>query len=236
MSTPPQKQERRLRRRHGLDDVRGSVLFSYECRILNLSERGLAVQTTAALAPGRSYSLKVQHEGRQIPLAGTVAWCRLQGTERNEKGESVAVYTAGIELEGGLAGRAAEILPLLEERGVARLERRLEGHLRPRDAGDAAAEALVTSPITAREVSRTGMILVAPLQPAKGDLLDLRLELGDESLTVTARTTRVRSLGEREGREWSEIAVEYAEMSPADRARLDRLLREELGLPAAAPA
>ena len=134
MTSPRQTRERRLRRRHGLDDVRGNVLFSYECRILDLSERGMAVRTSAALAPGRSYAVKVQHEDRQIALAGTVAWCRLQGTEKNDRGESVAVYAAGIELTGKLSELASEILPLLETRGIARLERRLHGRLAPRGA------------------------------------------------------------------------------------------------------
>lgn len=230
MTASRQTRERRLRRRHGLDDVRGNVLFSYECRILDLSERGLAVRTNAALAPGRSYAVKIQlDEGRQLPLAGTVAWCRLQGTEKTAKGETVAVYTAGIELEEALSERSADILPLLERRGVARLERRLHGQLTPRGAG-AEGEAHRAASVVVREVSRTGMVLEAPLQPGKGDLLDLRLELDEEASMVTLRTVRVRPLAEREVRGWSEIAAEYAEMSAADRARLDRLVLEELGL------
>lgn len=226
MTSREMPRERRLRRRHGLDDVRGNVLFSYECHILNLSERGVAVRTTAALAPGRSYSVKVEHEGHQIPLAGTVAWCRLQGTEKNPKGETVAFYTAGIELDEELSDRTSrEILPLLEQRGVARLERRLHGHLAPHGAAGAGP-----TTVTVREVSRTGMVLETPLGPETGDLLDLHLALDEEELTVTARAARVRPLAEREVRGWSEVTVEYAEMSPADRARLDHLIREELGL------
>lgn len=223
-----QTRERRLRRRLGLDDVRGNVLFSHECRILNLSERGLAVRTTAALAPGRSYAVKIRHEGRQIPLAGTVAWCRLQGTEKTPGGEVIAVYTAGLELEEGLSGRESEIVPLLEERGVARLERRIRGRLTARSTGVHRTAAAEPVAVTVRELSRTGMVLDAPVQPEKGDLLDLRLELDEEVLAVTARTVRVRPVREREGRTWSEIGVEYAELTPEDRARLDRLIREEL--------
>lgn len=228
MTAPRESRERRLRRRHGLEDVRGNVLFAYECRILNLSERGLAVRTHAALAPGRSYAVKIQHEERLIPLAGTVAWCRLQGTEKNEQGETVAVYAAGIELGGQVSELASEILPLLEKRGVALLERRLVGHLAPRGAVTPVTEA----PAAVREVSRTGMVVEAPLVAQRSDLLDLRLELDGEVLTVTVRVARVRSLGEREVKGWTELTVEYAEMSPADRDRLDRLIRGELGLAA----
>jgi len=41
MSPESRQRERRLRRRHALEDVSGSLLFSYECRILNLSATGV---------------------------------------------------------------------------------------------------------------------------------------------------------------------------------------------------
>ena len=74
------------------------------------------------------------------------------------------------------------------------------------------------------------MVVDAPFLPQKGDLLDLELELHDERMTATVRVLRGRSLGERDGRGWAELTLEYAEMTSTDQARLDRLIREELGL------
>lgn len=233
MKSPRESRERRLRRRHELDDVRGNVLFSYDCRILNLSDRGMAVRTHVALAPGRSYSVKIQHEDRVIPLNGTVAWCRLQGTEKNDSGESVAVYSAGIELTERLADRPDEILPLLEQRGVARLERRLVGSLVPRGTETTPGDGL--PPATIREISHAGLVAEAPFLPQRGDLLDLELAVGQAPMTATVRVLRSRSLGERDGIGWAAIVLEYAEMTPAAQARLDRLIRDELGLDPAPP-
>jgi len=233
MKRPLETRERRLRRRHDLDGVRGNVLFSYDCRILNLSDRGMAVRTHVALAPGRSYSVKIQHGDRIIPLNGTVAWCRLQGTEKNDSGESVAVYSAGIELTEPLADRPDEILPLLEQRGVARLERRLLGRLVPR--GTVLAPGEPPPPATIREISHTGMVAEAPFLPQRGDLLDLELAVDEAAMRATVRVLRSRSLGERDGLGWAEITLEYAEMTPAAQARLDRLIRDELGLEPAPP-
>jgi hypothetical protein len=225
MSSDPRHHERRLRRRHALEDVRGSLLFSYECRILNLSATGMAVETSAPLAPGRSYTLKIDHEGRQIPIVGTVAWCRLQGTRRNAEAEATPVYAAGIELGEEVSGKAIEVLPLLEQQGVLQLERRLSGHLVPRGAGGDAAQAAVV----VRRLGRSGMVAEAPFFPEKGDLLDLWIGLDDEEgLALTARVGGVRPLGQREGTPWAELTVEYARVSAPDRARLDRLIRDEL--------
>lgn len=225
MSSETHRRERRLRRRHGLEDVRGSLLFSYQCRVLNLSAGGLAVESATPLAPGRSYTLKIEHDGRQIPLAGTVAWCRLQGTRKNPEGESVPVYAAGIELGEDAVGRALEVLPLLEERGVIQLERRLSGHLMPRgSAGEEAPPATVV----VRRLSRSGLVADAPFSPEPGDVLDLWIGLEEGGLALTARVRKVRRASPRGGQAWSELTVEYADVSPEDRRRLDRLLRDEL--------
>lgn len=225
MSSEPTRRERRLRRRHGLEDVRGNLLFSYECRILNLSATGMAVECTTPLAPGRTYALKIDHEGRQIRLSGTVAWCRLQGTRRKAEGESVPVYAAGIELGEDASGPAREALPVLEERGVIRLERRLSGHLVPRGA---AGESAPPATVVVRSLSRTGLVADAPFFPEKGDVLDLWIGLDEGGLALTGRVRGVRSVSPRGDQPWAELTVEYADMSSADRKRLDRLIHDEL--------
>lgn len=223
MTTVAPPTERRLRPRHGLDGVHGNLLLSRTCRVLNLSGEGVAIETAVALAPGRTHAVHIEHEGRKISLAGTVAWCRLRGTSRNEKGEMVPTYLAGVELQGDRTERAEDVLPLLLEHGSLHLERRLPAHVTPAGT-DATAAATVV------EVSRTGLRMETPCFPEEGALLALRVELDDVVLPVTARVTGIRSLRERGGEAWAEIRADFAEMRPDDRRRLDRLIREESGL------
>jgi hypothetical protein len=215
--------DRRNRPRHGLENVQGNLLFSNTCKVLNLSGTGVAVETEVVLRPGRSYAVKIDYEERQIALDGIVAWCRLRGTRKNEEGESVPYYAAGIELQSDLTDKAEEILPMLLERGSLHLERRLAAHVTP-EGTDATAPAKVV------EVSRSGLRMESPCFPEKGSLLDVRVELGEEALPLTVRVTRTRSLQEREGQVWAEITAEHAALDDAGRKRLDRLIREEGGL------
>ncbi len=227
MSSDTTSHERRQRRRHDLDDVRASVLFSHQCRVLNLSSDGMAVQTAVALSPGRSYTVKIEAGAPQLRLSGTVAWCRLQSTKRNEEGESQPQYAAGIELQRGLSETARELLRLLEDRGTIQLERSLDGYLVPHgtspEGGNAAS-------FTVRGLRRTGMMVHAPLIAQRDDLLDLHVELGDEPVEMTVRVTKVRPIEEREGRPFAELTLEYTEMADEARRRLEILIREELGL------
>jgi hypothetical protein len=221
VTSPPK--DRRNRPRHGLENVHGNVLFSNTCKVLDLSGTGVAVETEVVLKPGRSYAVKIDYDDRRIALDGTVAWCRLRGTRKNDEGESVPYYAAGIELQSDLTDKAEEILPMLLERGSLHLERRLAAHVTP-EGTDA------TAPATVVEVSRSGLRMESPCFPEKGSLLEVRVELEDETLPLAARVVRTRSLQEREGQAWAEITAEHSELDEAGKKRLDRLIREESGL------
>lgn len=227
MKSDPTSHERRQRRRHAVEDVRASVLFSHECRILNLSSSGMAVQTGVPLSPGRSYTVKIEGGSPRLRLPGTVAWCRLKGTKRTEEGDSLPQYAAGIEFQRNLTDTARELLRLLQDKGVIELERSLDGYLVPHGASP---EGGAASSFTVRGLSRTGMVVYAPLSARRDDLLDLRVELGESPLEMTVRVTKTQPPEEREGRTFAELTLEYAEMADEARETLETLIREELGL------
>ncbi len=241
-SRSPEK-DRRQKRRHPVEDLQGSLLFSYRCRVIDLSADGLAVRTNTPLAPGRSYSLKLEHGEGGLRLAGTVAWCRLQGTEPDESGESVPVYRAGIELERKLGDRLREVRAVLEDRGVVQVERQITGRIVPSEPGrsaDPAAAGEPTAPsFVVRRLSRTGMVLETSTAPSVGDSLRLVADLNGELLNLPVEVTAVRELPEAPEGELSaesapgagtEITVRFGDLDDAQRDRLDVLIREELGL------
>lgn len=232
----PSDKDRRHKRRHAVEDLRGSLLFSYRCRVLDLSAQGLAVHTNTPLAPGRSYSLKLEHGERGLRLAGTVAWCRLQGTEPDQSGESVPFYRAGIELDRKLEDRLQEVRAVLEERGVIQLERRITGRIVTPRAGRPAAGETATPSFVVRRLSRIGMVLETSTAPAVGDPLRLVADLNGEHLDLPVHVTAVRELptdredGETEDPPAVEVTVAFGELDEIQRTRLGLLIREELGL------
>jgi hypothetical protein len=236
------QKDRRHRRRHSVEDVRGSLLFSYRCRVLDLSAEGMAVRTNTPLAPGRSYSLKLEHGEEGLRLSGTVAWCRLQGTEPDDTGESVPVYRAGIELDRKLDEtsdeRVADIRKLLEQRGVLHLERRISGRIAFPDAASGSERRTPGTPpsFVVRRLSHSGMVLEASVLPAVGDSLQLEAELEDERLDLPVQVTAVRELQAGDSGTGirndliAEVTVTFGTLDATQRARLDTLIREELGL------
>lgn len=229
----PHDDDRRQTRRHPVQDLEGSLLFSYRCRILDLSEEGVAVRTRTPLAPGRTYTLKLEHDGRSIHLSGTVAWCRLEGTKSSGDDEKIPVYRAGIELPEGYPGEARSITELIEERAVIRLERRIDGRITlPADVAGRPEEAAT---FVVRRLSRDGMVLEAVYQPKVKDRLRLLARVDGEVLDLPVEVEEVRPLrgddGDADRSDRVEISVIFRALEETQQRRLGELIREELGAP-----
>ena len=88
--------ERRDKRRHSTEPIEVSSP-TLQGQVLNLSMDGLAIETATPLSPGKTLSLKIDGEGSTVK--GRVRWSKLSSLRRNEKGDSEAIYHAGIAIE-----------------------------------------------------------------------------------------------------------------------------------------
>ena len=88
--------ERRSRRRHPTEPITASSP-TLRGQVLNLSMDGLAIETTNALKPGESISLKIDGEGAVV--TGSVRWSHLKSLRPSPDGDSETIYHAGIRIE-----------------------------------------------------------------------------------------------------------------------------------------
>jgi hypothetical protein len=216
--------EHRRHRRYDVEGVRGSLLYSLDARILNMSLTGMAIETSSLLKVGGSYWLRVPHEeGGQLRFKAEVKWCHLVRNERGTDGHLQAVYQAGIDFRDILDSSALQVLQFLERHMVVELDRRLSGRFQlahPREAAIA-----VRHEFEVRRLSIGGMAVETEWEPE----VDLRvdLELGTGAVKVQARG-RVRSVRPAdpgpEGQWRFSVGLEFVEVSPEDRKVLSGLL------------
>ena len=69
-------------------------------RAVDVSPRGLRIESPAQLAVGAGYVFRLNHGCRSLHLRGRVAWSRLDRFEATRAGNR-PVFQAGIELEPG---------------------------------------------------------------------------------------------------------------------------------------
>lgn len=100
--------ERRVQHRLQTRDstVRSPIVFG---RVLNLSSRGLAVETTTGLRIGARHRMKITAPRRQVVVEATVRWCRLLRLRPGPGSDVVPIYRAGLEIRSDDRSRSSDL-------------------------------------------------------------------------------------------------------------------------------
>jgi hypothetical protein len=222
-------QELRRHRRFDVEGVRGSLLYSLDARILNMSLTGMAIETSSLLKVGGSYWLRVPHEeGGQLRFKADVKWCHQVRNERGADGHLRPVYQAGIDFRDMLDSSALQVLQFLERHMVVELDRRLSGRFQlayPREAAIA-----VRHDFEVRRLSVGGMAVDTEWEPEVDLRVDLELGSGDVKVQARGRVRSVRPAAPGpEGQVRHCVGLEFVELSTEDRKALSGLLESFLG-------
>jgi len=224
--------ERRRSPRYVVHDVRGWLTFRAEARVLNLSLTGMSVETIHPLEVGKAYTVRLTHGDIDLRLAGTLVRSRFRGTRKlaaAQGGESAPVYESGIRFDDALGDHAATLHRLLGASAEVSLERRITGRF---DLGLPESVRLRRDyQFEVLKISATGMLVEAELAPKVDTLFEIGVGLGGEELKSLCRIAFVAPAEGREGHH--QLGVEFRDLSPADRRRLeDFIAREVSGGPA----
>lgn len=214
--------ERRRSPRYVVHGVRGWLVLQAEARILDLSLRGVSVETGHHLQVGKTYAIKLSHEGRELRLSGIVLRSRF-GTLRRE-GHSEPVYRVGIRFTDlseeqatalrGLLGASAEIS--IDGEVIGRFELGLPESVRLHR--DYQFDVL--------KISATGMLIEANLAPRLDSMVEVCVPLDGEELRAAARIAFIEPVAGAADRH--QLGIELRDLSPSDRARLEGFIAAQL--------
>ena len=219
----PKIDERRRNSRHAVAGLSGTFLFSTEARIIDLSLDGMALETSAYLQIGRSYSLKLDHKKLGFPLRGVVKWCSLKRTTRDSKGDVVAVYRAGIKFENIFADKAKSLLVFLEENAEITLEEEIRGRFKLPKGQSAGLTGKAEFSVTT--ISLSGMSVECSVPLAIDDAVDLDLLLGESSVAVAGRIASSREVTRDEGQSSHHIGIEFVAQTAKSKKTLESFLQ-----------
>lgn len=220
-------EERRRNQRYAVQDVRGTLLLSTQARILNMSLTGMAVETDSRLRLGRTYSLKLQHDGETtVPLGATVVWCQLRQAKVQESGEGRIVYVSGLQFENVLTETAQDVVRFLQSAAVVSVQTRVCGRFRARFAETVNLNTEYEFEVI--KVSSTGMLIVTDLVAEQESIFDMEVQLDDGQFRCKGRIAYVRPASGRAPGTAVELGVEFTEMSEADRALLATFIGRQI--------
>jgi hypothetical protein len=207
-------------------DVRGNFSYAVHANVLNLSMGGLAVRTHTQLNIGRRYRFTLGKSRDSVELGGTVRWCRLAGTEKQDSGDIVPVYEAGIGFEEVLSDKAEELLEFLEKNIVLDLRRRIFGRFKAEGRDPVTLES--ESRFLVQQLSVSGMMIESEVALKPDSLFELEMQLGDNPFWSRARIVYLAEINVQDQALRYRLGVEFLG-TPADQVhKLERFIRQEM--------
>lgn len=91
--------QQRLNQRYSLDDqsVHAKMTLASRVKILDISLGGLSLEADKRLNIGGQYALHIEHEGKKVPIRGSIMWSLLKESRSDAKGNVIPIYRAGMK-------------------------------------------------------------------------------------------------------------------------------------------
>jgi c-di-GMP-binding flagellar brake protein YcgR len=237
--------DRRRHRRVASPGLTGRLPTTCRARLRDVSLSGVGFESEGRVAPARNYRLRLSSaEGEELDRQGRLVWSHLYTTRRDADGEVHPVFRAGLLFDDRSVGATSELYDFIRrhagngdgngdetappdaaleedrfstERNATRyhLERIEELQL------DTDYEFLV------RTLSLSGMLIETEHPLPKRTCVELVLEMPEGELRGRGRVVSTERTLEGD-RHRHAIAVEFLELDPADRERLERYLQRLL--------
>lgn len=220
--------EQRRHPRFEVSEVGGSLLYSMDCRIVDISISGIKIESDRRLDIGREYRIRVAHGDDSFRVVGSVVWCVLTRVIDAEKSETVPVYRAGIEFNDILSEKAGELARFMRHNVVIHLEERLFGRFKfsPQEPANLGCE----YDFAVKTLSLSGMMVETEILADVEAVFDLELRVRDQMILLRGRVAHVRQVGGEENRNLVQLGIEFADLMDDDREALERFINEELQL------
>lgn len=225
-------QERRRYKRFKIEGmgIDSKMLFARNVKILDISVGGMLVETDKRLNPGSEHILKLRHKDKIIPIKSVVAWCLLGKSMRNQKGEVIPIYHAGLEFINVTDETRRKIARFIEDQkkeadrdidifqsSGRRLYIRFQ-IVTPEEVTDFFESCKI------KELSLSGMLIESEHSPEIENRLQMEVFLPeDEPITLTGRISSCCMIRKEEPKLY-DLGIEFLEIPDEDRERLQKFI------------
>ena len=221
-----EKDNKRKQDRFATENVHGNFSYSVEAGVLNLSLGGLAVRTNTQLSIGRKYRFRLGGETDTVQMTGAVRWCRMSGTEKQETGDIVPVYDAGISFDDVLTEKAEELIDFMEKNITLDLKRRIAGRFKVDTGGSVMLES--ESDFVVKQLSASGMMIEAEVALKPDIDLDLDMRLGRRKFQSPGRVIYLAKVALQDETLHYRMGLEFTGTTKKMREVLEGFIRAEM--------
>jgi len=203
-------------------NIHCKIQFTTEVGLINISSSGASIRVNKQLNMGQDYSINIKRGDSSILVKGTVIWEKLIASEKNDQGDLVPVYKAGIKFNNILTDKGNELIDFITDNlVVSELKSRLRG-IRV-DISSSTNDILIKNHkhFSVLKVSLGGMLLQSDSHMKPGDTcwMELNLPEGKDPLKFFGKVVTSSEVpGEIPG--LYETGMEIIKISDENRAKL----------------
>lgn len=199
------------------------TLLNRDVEVLDISMSGASVRSSRKFRMGGRYSFGIRHKDKEISVKGTIVWEKVSGIERVGEGETMPIYTAGIEFADDLSVSDSGLRDFISDHVELLKERRLSGVRVSLQFESGILSTMQTCVV--RDISLGGIRIELDEEPSLDSALDIDLGLAEHLSPVRCRG-RVVYFHEipDETRKGYLTGIEFSGMSDADKARLESFI------------
>jgi len=205
-------------------DIHARTVFNMEADVLDLSLSGASIQSTQRLNMGSTYTFKFTRGDNLTSVSGVVVWEKLVGTKKNEKGEMMPVYLAGVQFSDILTDKAQELIEYIKGVVGEAAGRRMAG-IRLRLLEPKKAVVIQMENYIVTEVGLGGIRIETDQEfdPDIVLLFDLTPAVEEKSVHFTGRVAYCREIPGRETRMFI-AGIEIVEIAAEEMVRWKELV------------
>lgn len=204
--------------------IQCKMQFHANAELLNISSNGASLSIDRRLNIGDEYALHVECNDSSILLKGVVVWEKIAGSKRNERGEVIPIYEAGLRFDNVVTGKGLEIIDFIEKNLIPqRFKTRLRG-VRVDITNHKDKRAIITNyhkSYYVLKISEGGILIEIDEQLNIDERHNMELMLTEKDGSIRF-VGRVASIIETPGRipPLYETGIEIVDISDDDRIRL----------------
>lgn len=202
------------------------MTLANKVEIVDVSTGGVALKIDRKLAVGREYTIKLGDKGQTLEVRGTVVRSTLVGMEAGADGESVLIYTAGMQFKEGSEEKVTAFLASVEHRAKDDEAPMAERRLTVRFQITTPQEHVMVFPTNFRvkDITLSSMLIHSDQPLRKDNVVPMELYLNDDNqLHFTGKVFSSRAITDG-GQIYYAIEVTYSDLADKDRTMLKRFI------------
>ena len=207
--------EKRHYKRFIVEGVEGTLMFTTEAQILNISVEGVALKANRRFEIGREYSLKLEYNGKTITLSGVVMWSFLSELVEGPHKEMMPLYSAGMKFKNVITEKLTDLIEFIEKNKVDEDQR-----LTIRFDVKSPDKAILDGPhgYSVKKISMSGMLIETDIPFEIDDKIPMDILLSrDKKISFLGRVAFCMGSADELPAHY-DIGIEFFEMSEEDKA------------------